>query len=114
MRFGFPNTLEMQDWEWEVADSQRIGEFLSVYESGELTEDEQFILMETILQSFENLESPPQANKHWQQVLDKLDKNVELHIYTLWYWARGNFDISPLLRPLFERHRSRFDQSNSP
>ena len=44
-----------QDWEWEVADSTRIDEFLHLYKSGELTEDELFSLMEIILQSFEDL-----------------------------------------------------------
>jgi hypothetical protein len=46
----------MQDWEWEVADSERINEFPSAYESGELSDDERFTLMETILQSFEDLQ----------------------------------------------------------
>ena len=51
-RFGLPNTLEMQDWEWEVADYERIDEFLDTYETEDVTEDELFVLMEMLLQSF--------------------------------------------------------------
>jgi hypothetical protein len=35
-RFDFPTDPQMQDWEYEVADASRIGEFLAAYESGEL------------------------------------------------------------------------------
>ncbi|MCP5384447.1 MAG: hypothetical protein H6913_07510 [Altererythrobacter sp.] len=45
----------MQDWEFEVADANRIDEFLSAYQSQELTDDERFTLMEMIIQSFEDL-----------------------------------------------------------
>jgi hypothetical protein len=54
-RFDLPYTPFMQDWEWEVADSDRIDEFVAGYHSGELNEDERFTLMETIIQSFEDL-----------------------------------------------------------
>ena len=48
----------MQDWEWEVASPERIDEFLAAYEGGELTDDERFTLMETLLQSFEDVDAP--------------------------------------------------------
>ncbi|BBB62899.1 hypothetical protein UNDKW_4626 [Undibacterium sp. KW1] len=45
IRFNLPNTKNMQDWEYEVADANRIDEFLVAYDSGELREDEKFTLM---------------------------------------------------------------------
>jgi hypothetical protein len=54
-RFGFVNEPGMQDWAWEVADPSRIDEFLAAYEDGDLSDDERFTLMDTMLQSFEDL-----------------------------------------------------------
>jgi hypothetical protein len=44
----------MQDWSWEVADATRLDEFLAVYQTASLTDDERFTLMEVLLQSFED------------------------------------------------------------
>lgn len=52
-RFNLLYDHFMQDWEYEVADPNRIDEFIDAYLSNELNEDEKFALMETILQSFE-------------------------------------------------------------
>jgi hypothetical protein len=86
-RFGLPNTPGMQDWEWEVADPDRIAEFLAAYESGELSDDERFTLMETLLQSFEDLPEPTASDPRWQRTLQLLAQNVQLHRYSLWYWS---------------------------
>lgn len=51
IRFNLPNTKNMQDWEYEVADANRVAEFLVAYYSGELSEDEKFTLMAMLLQS---------------------------------------------------------------
>ena len=119
-RFGLPNTPEMQDWEWEVADSQRIDEFLSAYSSGQLSPDEQFTLMETIIQSFDDLGDRLATDQRWPGVLDLLDASIDLHIYTVWYWAcdeddgSGGFRVSPDVRRLLERHRARFAEPREP
>jgi hypothetical protein len=50
---------------------------LCSYESGELSDDERFTLMETILQSFEDLklfEGRPDPDSRWQRVLEILDR----------------------------------------
>jgi hypothetical protein len=115
LRFGLPNDPNMQDWQWEVADAARIDEFLCAYESGELSDDELFTLMETILQSFEELRSS--SDPRWQRVLDILDRNVDLHAYSIWYWSaldaeesKEQFWVSPFLRPVLARHRSRLEK----
>jgi hypothetical protein len=105
----------MQDWEWEVADPKRIDEFLRAYEGGELSDDERFTLMETILQSFEDLSRTLEADKRWLQVLALLEANIQLHIYTVWYWADLENDttwkVAPFLRQILEKHRGRFENS---
>ncbi|HVZ37577.1 MAG TPA: hypothetical protein VG963_34385, partial [Polyangiaceae bacterium] len=59
----------MQDWAWEVADPDRIDEFLAAYEAGDLSDDERFTLMETMLQSFENLPGPLDSDPRWSRLL---------------------------------------------
>jgi len=102
----------MQDWEWEVADPERIDEFLAAYEIGSLTEDERFTLMETIIQSFEDLDDSFHADSRWERVLEILEGNVELHIYSIWYWADLENDctwrVTPSLRTILQRHRKEF------
>lgn len=51
VRFGFVTNPSMQDPEAEWADCERIDEFLAVYESGELDDDERFVLMAVVLNS---------------------------------------------------------------
>lgn len=115
-RFGLRNEPDMQDWEWEVADPNRIEEFLGAYESGELTEDERFVLMETIIQSFEESEYSLTGNPLWERILSHLEENIALHIYTVWYWAdleeefSDNWRVTPSIREILERHRHRFEE----
>lgn len=52
-RFEFRYTKQMQDW--EVDDYSRINEFIEVYESIEISDDEKFTLMETIIQAQNDL-----------------------------------------------------------
>jgi hypothetical protein len=106
----------MQDWEYEVADSKRINEFLEAYESGELTEDEKFTLMETIIQSFEDLGPSVADHPSWGRVLRLLDDNIDLHIYTVWYWScpesRETWNVSQYLCEILSRHRKRFEKNS--
>jgi hypothetical protein len=117
-RFGLVNEPGMQDWEWEVADPGRIDEFLSTYESGELSEDERFTLMETMLQSFEELPAALAAHPRWSRLLDILDCNASLHARSIWYWSAPEADdleecwrVTPFLRSILNRHRAVFDRS---
>lgn len=103
-RFDLPNHSNMQDWEYEVADSERIDEFVAAYLSGELDDDERFTLMETILQSFEELETR-ESDPRWHSLLETIASNLDLHISTVYYWARLDADnpeemfrISPSMR----------------
>ncbi len=116
----------MQDWQWEVADAARIDEFLSAYESGDLSDDERFTLMETILQSFEDLqlfEDRPDPDSRWQRVLEILDQNIDLHAHSVWYWSvldaedpddpEQQFWATPFVRTILAKHRSRLEQPPS-
>jgi hypothetical protein len=108
----------MQDWEWEVADCTRIDEFLGAYETGGLSDDEKFTLMETILESFEDLArggADLSADPRWLRTLAALERNVLLHACTVWYWscleAEGPeeaFYVTPFIRQITAAHRTLF------
>jgi hypothetical protein len=114
-RFGLPNDPGMQDWEIEVADSSRIDEFMQVYEDGNLSDDERFTLMTTIIQSFEETKGDLRADSRWTHVLTLLERDISLHIFSVWYWADSeigsdSWRVSPFMWKLLERHRSSFVQ----
>ena len=114
-RFGLPNSPEMQDWEWEVADPQRIDEFVDAYLSSELDDDERFTLMETIVQSFEDFDGPIEQHPRWKEVLRLLDEKITLHIYTVYYWSdleTENVDeqwrVTKYFRSILYKHKEDF------
>ena len=117
-RFNLPNTSRMQDWEWEVADSNRIDEFLAVYRYEDLSDDEQFVIAEMLVQSFEESERVLNNDAGWSDFLRILESRLEIHIYTVWYWCclenRDLADcwrVTPDMRSVLSRHRARFESS---
>jgi hypothetical protein len=119
-RFDLPNTPGMQDWEYEVADSARIDEFMAAYQRGELNDDERFTLMETILESFEQLPQPTGSDPRWHAALELLDTNIRLQICTVWYWSdvenengEDSWKVAPFLRTLLAMHRPTFEISDT-
>jgi hypothetical protein len=114
VRLGLPNEPGMQDWEWEVADAERLDEFFALYGDPELSEDDRFTLMETIIQSCENLGDALDEDRRWAEVRTLLEKNIDLHISSVWYWAALDttlddaWRVSPFMRGLVDKHRRRF------
>jgi hypothetical protein len=122
-RFGFPNGPNMRDWEWEVADHTRIDEFQAAYETGGLSEDEKFTLMETILESFEDMArggADLSLDARWARTFAALERNISLHAHSVWYWscleAEGPeemFHVSPFIRQLLAAHQELFAEPGS-
>jgi len=115
-RFNVPHDPDMQDWEWKVADSTRLDEYLAAYRCGSLTDDDRFTLMETIIQAFEDHPDPLHANSLWHKTLLLLDTGIDLHAYSVWYWSDledelgdESWRVTPYLRKLVARHKSRLD-----
>ena len=117
-RFELPNHPWMQDWELEVSDPARIDEFLAAYISEQLSDDEKFTLMETIIASFDELAATGRnldADTRWRLTRSLLQNNIPLHAYSVWYWSRLDaeeedemFCISPLIRDVFAKHKDYF------
>jgi hypothetical protein len=118
-RFDLRNEPHMQDWQWEVADPERLDEFLAVYNLPELTDDERFVLMEIIIESFEETSAILEHDPGWHAVLDWLDHNIAIHAHTVWYWSCDDevlencWRVTPYLRLVRDRHRHLAKQSSS-
>lgn len=87
-RFNLPYSDQMQDWEYEVADPERFNEFLAAYQSGELTEDERFSLMEVLVQCVEDTETEGIYEIAWSSIEPLLVANFRIHRSTVAYWAQ--------------------------
>lgn len=115
-RFNLPYDPFMQDWEYEVADPNRIDEFIDAYLSNELNEDEKFALMDTILQSFEDSSKTLDSDQQWNIILQLLEDNLDIHATTICYWAYGNsaytlcWRITPDLRKIKRRNHLKIIQ----
>jgi hypothetical protein len=87
-RFALPHDPFSQDWEWEVADPSRFGEFLGAYESGDLDEDERFALMEILIQCIEDMGLPSvESSPQWHSVAKLLLAHAGLHASSVLYWS---------------------------
>lgn len=119
-RFNLPFDTSMQDWAWEIADPNRIDEFLEAYRRGNLDDDERFTLMETIIQSFEDGFQAPESDPRWFEVLDLLKTRIDLHIFTVWYWADTDQEclgdtwlVTPSIRKLLHEQLHNFAQQDA-
>ena len=114
-RFHFAVDPHMQDHEAELADPQRIDEFLAVYEGGDLTEDEQFLLMAILLNSFEFAEVPLASQPQWPRTLELLDRDIQVHIYSMLYFSDPEYDwlIGQDLLSIVSRHSAAFGLSGA-
>ena len=104
-----PNTPQMQDWEWEIADSKKLNDYISIYNKDHMTNDDRFTIMETILQAVEcriiDNGVPPRS---WIKIKKILEKNKELHKDSIYYWSdiewslhrNASFKVSRYLRDI--------------
>lgn len=97
-----------QDWEEEVADSQRIEEFITCYKNQITDENEKFTLMIIIINSCNDALSDGILDKGcWEEVEHALIEDYEIHKETIGYWSTDEiendedcFAITPLIRKI--------------
>ncbi len=114
-RFQFTIDPHMQDPEVEFSDPQMIDEFLAAYENEDLTEDENFLLMEILLNSFEFSDVPPDSQHQWSLTLELLDRNIQIHIFSVLAFSDPESDwiIGHDLRAIASKHRAVFGLSDA-
>lgn len=100
-----------QDWEVELADSNRVAEFCQAYQS--LTDaDEKFALMTLITASYDDLVAENgRVPEYEERIAYLLSQDWELHIDTIGYWAlveqpeaEDGFAVTPFMRRLWRQH----------
>jgi hypothetical protein len=95
-----------QDWDVELADGSRIGEFLLAYEQPLMTDDDKVALMALVVASIEQrLQVSDVEPDEWREVGTLLLRDSELHRRTIEYWSRVEtedpdewFAVTPYVR----------------
>jgi hypothetical protein len=119
-RFGWAVSPSIQDPEAEWADPSRIDEFMAAYEADGLSEDERFLLMAILLNSFEFADRPLADWPQWARTLQLLDRDIALHVHSVLYFAGpgGSADegwrIGRDLWRIAERYANRFGYTLPP
>ena len=98
----------MQDWEFECADPDRVGEFLDFYVKGPADDDERFTLMALILGSFEKCHALNEPDPVlWDRIRLLLSADLDLHRDHIEYYQRLDalsdeeyFPITHLMRQI--------------
>ena len=99
-----------QDWQYEVADLNRLEEFVMFYFDEKLNNNEKFTLMNLILESANDCVQSESLNcKTWEQIAKILTYDIDINEQILEYWACGDdkiedcFYITPLIRKIKEK-----------
>jgi hypothetical protein len=102
-----------QDWALEVSDPERTGEFLDVYETQPLDDEERYELLELIIASFDLYLGRGPDDRMTARVRRHLIESFEEHRHTVEYWARlrepetAGWAITPLMREVWEFCRTK-------
>lgn len=110
-KIEFPDDIPFQDWEYIAADPTRLSEFISYYESLELSVEEKFALMIVIVGSYNDaISDGEEQNAAWQKIRYFLTNDVMIHWNTIMYWAllddeidlEDCFAVTPQMREIVD------------
>ncbi|WP_109831819.1 hypothetical protein [Reichenbachiella versicolor] len=93
-----------QDWTYEIAEPERIDDYIQAYNKEIKNEDTKFSLMEMIIQALEDQGSIELIKLKWALVKPLLLKDFDLHQFTIFYWScwdNENIEDSWVVTPLF-------------
>jgi len=108
-KLSLPATGIEQDWEVELADSNRVHEFISYYKKHPLTSDEKKALMSLILASYDDFLNEKDSNtgQFWNDIRQAIESDYDLLTELLDYWSLPDeddsenwFKITPLIRKI--------------
>ena len=106
-KLNLPDNLTMQDWSYTAGNPNDIEKYISHYDET-TDEDEKFVLMELIIQATEDQEKQKSFTKYWDRVKPVLEKDFNIHEYTIHYWScfdnedeEDCWKITPLMRQLW-------------
>lgn len=108
---SLPYTGTEQDWDLEMADFNRLADFLNYYNQNTLSKEEGVALMALILASYDDflLANNEQVDEMWAEIKQILESQRAIFVELLNYWGLddlgedGNaYRITPLIRELNE------------
>jgi hypothetical protein len=114
-RFNLPIEESDQDWPFQIADHQRVEEFLAVFKEPQTCPDQRFVLMDILLQCFEDLAGTGlnlKADNRWIFLLNYLEQSFKPHAWQVWYWSdfRSSLEdawcIAVFMRILWEKRNN--------
>jgi hypothetical protein len=108
-QFDLQNEPWMQDWAYQVAEANKLDQYLAFFEEMRGYDEVRFVMADIIIQAFEDIGRNLHQDTRWTKFLRELLKNVELHAHQIWYWSSFEtsleeaWDVSPDIRLLAER-----------
>lgn len=103
-KLSLPYTGTEQDWDIEMANSNRINEFIDWYHQYELPFEEKVALMSLIIASYDDFlnENNVEIDYRWDIIKAMLAKDRTHFVGLINYWSLRNqtdiFRITPLMR----------------
>jgi hypothetical protein len=111
--FGFSPDAYSQDWDVELADGERLLEFVDAYSRLELSDDERFALMELIVASAHDaLDFHGMSDGQWRLVHDLIVADSHLHACTIYYWCCVNASCQDECFTLTSRMRDAWNDAH--
>ena len=106
---GFQYDCFEQDWEIERADAARLAEFVNIYRTETLNDDEQFTLMGLIIaSSHDAFDFGHLTDELWRSIHHLLVTQSQLHASTIFDWCCVEatcsdecFTLTPLMRKVW-------------
>ncbi len=104
---SLPYTGIEQDWDIEMANSNRINDFLKFYQKNDLSADKQVAVMSLILASYEEFlnENDLEIDDRWYEIKSILESKRVIFVDLINYWSLCNeidednlFRITPFVR----------------
>lgn len=79
---NLPNDWTMQDWSYEIANSNDIEKYISHY-NDTTDNDKKFVLMEIIIQATSDQRNATDFFKYWEIIKPLLTKDFSIHQFTI-------------------------------
>lgn len=104
---ALPYTGTEQDWEIEMANSNRINDFVQFYQQNDLSVDKKVAVMSLILASYEDFlnENDLEIDDRWNEIKSILKSERVIFVDLIDYWSLNNeveednlFRTTPLMR----------------
>ena len=110
-KLSLPFTGVEQDWEVELASSERVNEFVSFYQDTSLSLEEKRALMSLVFASYDDYLNEHEIDKNelWSEIVLLVQSDKDLFKELINYWSlegetspENYFKITPLVRKLKE------------